>query len=300
MDSAISEEAVKSYLFGNPDFTAEYFAEHATSVMIQMWFQRRSKSNQIGGNLRAETKFSLHVQQEVSEDEGNDESTESIKEEVDPNSQRRNSEPITTTESSKKTAFELRGMRRKKAFTQVRNRVAQNKTFDEREELVSLLHTSKTSLRKTQSAPTCKNIFNSLINSSIYLHTIPTNNNQYKIDLRSASEDAFLKELIQDIVQDLNLRTLCKKIIVNIGILTNSECASLHLIEKNDQRRVMRTCYKDFKFSEPHQNINNAQFDGKLHELHEDREVMNVVESGKSSIAMAQKQVLSLCFYSSS
>ena len=285
MDGTLSEESVRDFLIKNPEFTEKYFAKHATSEMIQKWFERRSKYNQTESHLGRATKFSLAVQQEVSEDEG---SEENIGAGHEKNSElsalRRNSEPITDIKSGEETAFEIRGMRKKKALTQVRDKIAFSKTFEEPGELLSLLYNSKVKLRKTQSAPTCKNIFNKLINSSIYLHSIPTNDNKYKIELRSASEDEFLKELIQDIVQDLNLKTLCHKIIVNIGILTKSAVASLYLFERKEQRKILKVCYKNFVFNDSGQNIKEVKFDGRLQELHEDDIFMKVVDTGKSSI----------------
>ena len=284
MDRVPSAESVRDFLIKNPDFTEEYFAEHATSQMIKKWFQRRSKYNQTESHLGRATRFSLAVQQEVSEDEGSEENISADQEErSEPSAPRRNSEPIADIKSDQET-FEIRGMRKKKALTQVRDKIAFSKTFEQRGELLSLLYNSKVSLRKTQSAPTCKNIFNKLINSSIYLHSIPTNDNKYKIELRSASEDEFLKELIQDIVQDLNLKTLCNKIIVNIGILTKSDVASLYLVEKKEQRKTLKVCYKNVVFNDSGRNVKEVTFDGKLQELHEDEIAMTVVETGKSSI----------------
>ena len=297
MDGKLSGEAVREFLIRNPDFAEEYFAENATSAMIQKWFKRRSKDNPLGNQSYGETKFSLAVQPEVSEDESNEEGTEAVHEiQSESSGLRRNSEPITSAKNGQDAEFEIRGMRTKKALTQVRDRIAVKSAIDEHRELVSLLYTSKASLRKTQSAPTCKNIFNKLIKSSIYLHSIPTSNNQYKLELRSASEVDFLNELIQDIVQDLNLKTLCNKIIVNIGILTKSDVASLYLIEKQEQRKSVRVCYENFIFhSEDDQNIQNAKFDGKLQDLNENGEIKKVVATGESSVA--QEKVAFNCSY---
>ena len=289
MNANLSQDVVREFLIQNPDFTDEYFAEHATSSMIQKWFQRRSKYDQIGNHLGGVTKFSLDVPQEISEDESNEENSEQIQEIHGATAAaRRHSEPVTAIKNGRKAACELRGMR-KKAFSQIRNRKDLRKTFDESAEVLPQFYAPKRSLRKTQSAPICKNIFNKLINSSVYLHSIPMHNRQYKIDLRSSSEDDFLKELIQDIVQDLNLRTLCSKIIVNVGIMTKSDVASLYLLEKQEQSRMVKVCFENLQFNGSGQNTSDSKFDGKIEVLDGDSEIQKVLETGASRIAAPTK-----------
>lgn len=293
MGDQISEAAVRLFLQEHPAFTEVYFAQNATAAMVQKWFQRKSNNKQAAGHLYSATKFSLAVQPEVSEDDSGDEGAEQVQQlNSDSSALRRNSEPYTQEKVGKKAAFESRAMRKKKALTHAGYRPTFSKTFDESDEVVPLqFYSSKRSLRKTQSAPICKNIFNQLINSSVYLHSIPTHNRQHIMDLWSASKEYFMTELIHDIMQDLNLRTLCSKIIANIGLMTKSDVGSLYLVEKQEQKKVLKVCYEQLRFDELSQNMNNAKFDGRIKVLRDGNEIGSVLESGKAIISTGVHEV---------
>ena len=50
-----------------------------------------------------------------------------------------------------------------------------------------------------------------------------------------------MMELVRDIAQDLDLVSLCFKILLNVGILTNGDRCSLFLIFGSGDQRWVRT-----------------------------------------------------------
>ena len=289
MEAILNQGDVKEYLLKNREFTDSFFAEHATSEMVQKWFQRRSKAHAVGNHYDAPSRFSLAVQQEVSEEESAEESPGVEQGDIDSAISRRNSEPYTATANRKTSAFRVREMRKKKALTEIRQKPVLSQTFDEvvEPEGVSKLVYLKPSLRKTQSAPICKDIFNRLINSSVYLHNLPSHDWQYKLDLRSASEDTILNEVIQDIMQDLNLKTLCKKLVLSVGIITDACSASLFLVEKKERKKILRVCFEEWKFDSGKDISVNAQFSDEVRNFGED-DISRVAESGQAILTASE------------
>ena len=242
----LNADDVRSFLLRNSDFTEEFFICNATQTLVDKWFEHRSKGNHINGHVYCKPGVSNGGFASLYEEE-NQEVTQSVP--ITPSfpdkqgGSRRFSEPDAATRTEKKTAFKLRDMR-KKALTQHR---LHSSPLDTSFDAAKPLTFNKPSLRKTQSAPICKNMLSRLINSTVYLRNFPTQNLRYKLDLRSSSKDAFLTEIIHDIIKDLNLRTLCYKVIVNVGIITDADIASLYLIEKVEQKKVLRICYENLE-----------------------------------------------------
>ncbi|EDO43657.1 predicted protein [Nematostella vectensis] len=56
-------------------------------------------------------------------------------------------------------------------------------------------------------------------------------NKESKLDLKNSNEREFFFEIVRDIANDLDLKTLSYKILVNVGILTNADRCSLFLVE---------------------------------------------------------------------
>lgn len=79
----------------------------------------------------------------------------------------------------------------------------------------------------------------SLIESRIKLPSSKTLDQGKKLNLKRSNEADFFYEIIKDIANNLNLRTLSYNILVNIGILTNADRCSLFLVEGPKGRRSL-------------------------------------------------------------
>ncbi len=244
--STLTPQQVCAYLLENPEFAEEYFIFNATAPMIQRWFDQRNQGSCQNGHANRRSSLGISLPQQVLHEE------ESIDECLDPSSfehlgPRRYSEPVPSSITEKKAAFKLRDMRKKKALTQHRMRcnVSSDLPFSFAYESSKQIEFNKPSLRKTQSAPIYKSMLSRLINSTVYIRRFPSQDTRSKLDLRSSSEDAFLTEIIHDVMRDLNLKSLCHKVIVNVGIITDAEVASLYLIEKVGQKKMLRVLYEN-------------------------------------------------------
>lgn len=78
-----------------------------------------------------------------------------------------------------------------------------------------------------------------LIESRIKLPSIKTLDQGKKLNLKRSNEEDFFYEIIKDIANNLNLKTLSYNILVNIGILTNADRCSLFLVEGAVGRRSL-------------------------------------------------------------
>ena len=79
----------------------------------------------------------------------------------------------------------------------------------------------------------------SLIESRIKLPSTKTLDQGKKLNLKHNNEEDFFYEIIKDIANNLNLKTLSYNILVNIGILTNADRCSLFLVEGPKNRRSL-------------------------------------------------------------
>ena len=69
----------------------------------------------------------------------------------------------------------------------------------------------------------------------------PSARRRSREEWRQLNEPDLMMELVRDIAQDLDLVSLCFKILLNVGILTNGDRCSLFLIfGSGDQRLVLR------------------------------------------------------------
>ena len=72
----------------------------------------------------------------------------------------------------------------------------------------------------------------------------PSARRRSREEWRQLNEPDLMMELVRDIAQDLDLVSLCFKILLNVGILTNGDRCSLFLIfGQGDQRyKLARLC----------------------------------------------------------
>lgn len=102
-----------------------------------------------------------------------------------------------------------------------------------KEDKIKLLKSPPRQLRKTKSLPNCgqQHVLGPLIESKVRLPSSKSLNKESKLDLKNNNEREFFFEIVRDIANDLDLKTLSYKILVNVGILTNADRCSLFLVE---------------------------------------------------------------------
>eukprot|EP00794_Sanderia_malayensis_P003352 gene3352-3841_t len=291
----LTPEDVIVFLKENEEFTEDYFIDNANASMIEKWFDKQGSRARNGHFFRRHSSSKeetiVTIPEQVLYEEDNSQEIAPASGDKQQQGPRRNSEPVATkTKAERQAAFKLRDMRKKRAISQ-QSKIHHNLGTTESNYVMPYDSTprqriiDKPSLRKTQSAPIYKSILSRLINSTVYLNSSPTRDMRSKLDLRSSSEDAFLTEIIHDVLKDLHLDSLCSKVVVNVGIITNAYDASLYLIEKVDQKRLLRTYYEnhvlypsrdDLSFFERRPNMN------KLKNIDEDDLIGQVARSGET------------------
>jgi dual 3',5'-cyclic-AMP and -GMP phosphodiesterase 11 len=102
-----------------------------------------------------------------------------------------------------------------------------------KEDKVKRVKSPPRQLRKTKSLPNCgqQHVLGSLIESKVRLPSSKSLNKESKLDLKNNNEREFFFEIVRDIANDLDLKTLSYKILVNVGILTNADRCSLFIVE---------------------------------------------------------------------
>ena len=79
--------------------------------------------------------------------------------------------------------------------------------------------------------PTSVNMLSVLIQSKVRLPRYPSKDIDHKRELRYTNEREFFLEIVKDISNDLDLKSLTEKMVVNMSCLADAERASLFLVE---------------------------------------------------------------------
>ncbi|XP_022250789.1 dual 3',5'-cyclic-AMP and -GMP phosphodiesterase 11A-like isoform X2 [Limulus polyphemus] len=82
-------------------------------------------------------------------------------------------------------------------------------------------------------------ILNHLIESKVRIPRVPSKGVEAKRELRFTNERQFFLEIVQEIAHDLDAKSLTWKIITNLAVLVDSDCASLYLIEGPKDKRML-------------------------------------------------------------
>ena len=157
---------------------------------------------------------------------------------------RRFSEPVTSSRDLNKKGFRLR--RNHSLQSQIHATIPEDETKD----VQPRKHSADSHfLGKSATDTTCAPIvrqrhrsiaqLGSLIESRIKLPSRKSLDQGKKLNLKHNNEDDFFYEIIKDIANNLNLKTLSYNILVNIGILTNADRCSLFLVEGPKNRRSL-------------------------------------------------------------
>jgi dual 3',5'-cyclic-AMP and -GMP phosphodiesterase 11 len=85
--------------------------------------------------------------------------------------------------------------------------------------------------------PNSVNMLSILIQSKVRLPRYPSKDVDHKRDLRHANEREFFLEIVKDISNDLDLKSLTSKMTVNMCCLADCEKASLFLVEGKNSGR---------------------------------------------------------------
>ncbi|XP_061180019.1 dual 3',5'-cyclic-AMP and -GMP phosphodiesterase 11A-like isoform X2 [Saccostrea echinata] len=79
--------------------------------------------------------------------------------------------------------------------------------------------------------PNSVNMLSILIQSRVRLPRYPSKDIDIKRDLRTKNEREFFLEIVKDISNDLDLRSLSQKIVANISVLVDGDAGSIFLVE---------------------------------------------------------------------
>lgn len=258
-----SHEQVEVWLDENRQWTEEYFQRKATVEFVLKWIylnenickkhgiytknpdacvedvlNNNNSNSSANGEVKVVEGYS-RVEDEVLEDA--DETL--LQCQGQRRFTRRFSEPITTSRDVRK-GFRLR------------------RNYSLQSQIQATIHeeqTKETMLRKHSADPrfsgkhtydtTCAPIvrqrhrsiaqLGSLIESRIKLPSTKSLDQGKKLNLKHNNEEDFFYEIIKDIANNLNLKTLSYNILVNIGILTNADRCSLFLVEGPKNRRSL-------------------------------------------------------------
>ena len=279
MERKITAEEVENFLERNKDFTESFFIRNATPSMIDRWYEER---NILGVERRLHSciidrkgtsyNFAKSPVNTLSEEERTDENEEEANEDSLIYTPRRYSEPPSpvqehdkklTSSCAPRSLSEKRKPNKRNLLKQTdiktmsldRNRFLKEKipdgstkhdipryilpTFGASDEFNYI----KPALRKAKSLPIRKSTLAKLINSTVYLRASPTLDWHNKQDLKSASERDFFNEVVRDITKDLNLRTLCYRVLVNVGIITNARKGSVFLLDEDNGEKILICCF---------------------------------------------------------
>ncbi|XP_040296693.1 dual 3',5'-cyclic-AMP and -GMP phosphodiesterase 11A [Bufo bufo] len=125
-----------------------------------------------------------------------------------------------------------------------------NRTYDEhvnsraQEPLTSMRR--RALLRKASSLPpTTAHILSALLESRVNIPQYPSTAIDYKYYLKEHNEREFFLELVKDISNELNLASLCYKILIFVCIMVDADRSSLFLVEGSASKKSLVSKFFD-------------------------------------------------------
>ncbi|XP_013791974.2 dual 3',5'-cyclic-AMP and -GMP phosphodiesterase 11A-like, partial [Limulus polyphemus] len=104
-------------------------------------------------------------------------------------------------------------------------------------------HVRKSSLRDLRrylSLPSRSiHMLNLLTESKVRIPRLPSKGLDSKRELRFLNERQFFLESVQEIAHDLNVTSLTQKIVTNLAVFVDADCATLFLVEGSKDRRLL-------------------------------------------------------------
>ncbi|XP_056392175.1 dual 3',5'-cyclic-AMP and -GMP phosphodiesterase 11A isoform X1 [Hyla sarda] len=148
------------------------------------------------------------------------------------------------------------GLQRKASQKELRKSFARskainvNRTYDEhcnsraQEPLTSMRR--RALLRKASSLPpTTAHILSALLESRVSIPQYPSTAIDYKYYLKEHNEREFFLELVKDISNELNLTSLCYKILIFVCIMVDADRCSLFLVEGSANKKSLVSKFFD-------------------------------------------------------
>ncbi|XP_006636273.1 dual 3',5'-cyclic-AMP and -GMP phosphodiesterase 11A isoform X1 [Lepisosteus oculatus] len=148
------------------------------------------------------------------------------------------------------------GFQRRSSHLQLRRNFARSRamtahrTYDEHDNLGAHDPQSSTRrralLRKASSLPpTPAHILSALLESRVNVPQYASSAIEYKRRLKESNEREFFLELVKDISNDLDMPSLCYKILLNVCILVDADRCSLFLVEGPPHKRTLVSKFFD-------------------------------------------------------
>lgn len=253
----LSNDLVEEWLDDNQQWTEDYFRRKATVEFVLKWIDMNENTCKMHGiytkhqpetssiedllNNNNKEKMVSGIQSCI-EDDGLDDADETLLR-YQKISSRRFSEPVASSGDNRK-GFPLK--RNHSLQSQIHATISEVETKEplQRKHSADSHFLGKFTSDNT-SAPIVRQRhrsiaqLGSLIESRIKLPSSKTLDHGKKLNLKHNNEDDFFYEIIKDIANNLNLKTLSYNILVNIGILTNADRCSLFLVEGPKNRRSL-------------------------------------------------------------
>lgn len=251
---SLSNEQVELWLDENRQWTEEYFQRKATIEFVLEWIHLNENTCKKHGIY---TKKPDACIEDLLNNNNNEDRVEGIScskdEDIDDADEvlsqyqgrfsRRFSEPVASSRNLRKD-FLLR--RNHSLQSQIHATIREDETKDPTLRKHSAeSHFSGKFTNDTTCAPIVRQRhrsiaqLGSLIESRIKLPSTKSLDQGKKLNLKHNNEEDFFYEIIKDIANNLNLKTLSYNILVNIGILTNADRCSLFLVEGPKNRRSL-------------------------------------------------------------
>ncbi|XP_068101541.1 dual 3',5'-cyclic-AMP and -GMP phosphodiesterase 11A [Hyperolius riggenbachi] len=205
---------VESFLDSHPDLFEDYLIRKGKHHMVEKWLKRNPLSK------------------------------------TPPNS--------STDEKSRDTSWTNKGdgLQRRASQKELRKSFARskainvNRTYDEhvnsraQEPLSSMRR--RALLRKASSLPpTTAHILSALLESRVNIPQYPSTAIDYKYYLKENNEREFFLELVKDISNELNLTSLCYKILIFVCIMVDADRCSLFLVEGSANKKSLVSKFFD-------------------------------------------------------
>jgi dual 3',5'-cyclic-AMP and -GMP phosphodiesterase 11 len=252
----LSSEQVELWLDENRQWSEDYFRRKATVEFVLEWIHVHESACKMHGIYTKKTDASiedlLNNNKNISEDIVEDiSSSEDVMANADETLlqyqgrfSRRFSEPVTSSRDLNRKGFRLR--RNHSLQSQIHATIPEDENREVQLRKYSAdSHFSGRSPTDTACTPIVRQRhrsiaqLGSLIESRIKLPSTKSLDQGKKLNLKHNNEDDFFYEIIKDIANNLNLKTLSYNILVNIGILTNADRCSLFLVEGPKNRRSL-------------------------------------------------------------
>ncbi|XP_067686279.1 dual 3',5'-cyclic-AMP and -GMP phosphodiesterase 11A-like isoform X1 [Haliotis asinina] len=214
MSSTHHVTVIEEWLDSNPDAMSEYFLRKADIVLVNKWLVQHGFS--------ALQEYSLPARHNSASNEGSSPSS-----------------PIDLKcgdsgffDSRHHRSNSKKHLRHDYARSKMRNMFRTYEPTSSPESATEARRSSLKEMRQFRSLPpNSVNMLSLLIQSKVRLPRYPSKDIDLKRELRHSNEREFFLEIVKDISNDLDLRSLSSKIVANVCLLVDAEKCSLFFVE---------------------------------------------------------------------